>query len=164
MIDTPASPGPARWNPWPTAIVVFFGVAFAGFASFIWFCSRHPADLVATDYYEQELRYQGQIDRIQNAQKDAADARVTYDAPSRSLVISLPPTAAGVPSRGVVQLYRPSAVKQDRQFALQTDPGGLQRIDAASLSPGLWRVRVSWTAGKQSYFIDRKVVIESQPS
>jgi nitrogen fixation protein FixH len=148
---------PTGWNPWPLAIIAFFAAAIAGFAVFIWLCSRHPDDLVARDYYEQELRYQERIDRMQNAQRDAAAAAVTYDAASRSILISLPHAAGNLSGR--VELYRPSAVEQDRQFQLQPDASGRQRIDAANLSPGLWKVRVSWTVGKQDYFIDHKIVI-----
>jgi nitrogen fixation protein FixH len=65
---------------------------------------------------------------------------------------------------GSVQLYRPSAVKLDRTLQLQPDANGVQKIDAAGLSPGLWKVRVSWRVEQQEYFLDQNVVISAATS
>jgi nitrogen fixation protein FixH len=147
------------WNPWPISIIAFFTVAIIGCGTFIAFCSRHPADLVAADYYEQEVRYQRQIERLQHGQQPAATAVVTYDAKTKLISIALPPNHSQTKPSGTIQLYRPSATNLDRQLKLAPDEHGLQTIDAGSLLPGLWKVRVSWTADEQEYFLDEKIVI-----
>ena len=42
---------------------------------------------------------------------------------------------------------------------LAVNAEGAQRLDAKSLRPGLWKVRVQWTAAGQDYFFDEAVVI-----
>jgi nitrogen fixation protein FixH len=64
----------------------------------------------------------------------------------------------------MVQLYRPSAEKLDRQLKLEPDRNGVQRIDAGSLSPGLWKVRVTWSVERQEYFMDQNIVIAARTS
>jgi hypothetical protein len=156
-MNTKASDRPGL-NPWPVAITAFFAVAILGCGTFVAYCNRHPADLIAADYYEQEMRYQGQIERIQRAQQRAQLASITYDAASRHILIALPhQTHAN--TVGTIQLYRPSALNLDRQLKLEPAANGTQTIDAGGLLPGLWKVRVSWTSGNQDYFIDRQVVI-----
>jgi hypothetical protein len=162
-METTANSHP-RWNPWPVSIIAFFTVAIIGCGTFIAFCSRHPADLVANDYYEQEVRYQGQMDRLQRAQERAQLASVSYDAGKQQIRIALAPSATQTKASGSIQLYRPSAVDQDRQIQLEPDANGTQTIDAAALAPGLWKVRVSWSADGQDYFLDRKVVIGAKAS
>jgi hypothetical protein len=152
------------WNPWPISIIVFFTVAIIGCGTFIAFCSRHPADLVAADYYEQEVRYQSQIDRLQHAQQPAATAVVTYDAKTKLISIALPPNYSQTKPSGNIQLYRPSATNLDRQLKLAPDEHGLQTIDASSLLPGFWKVRVSWTTDEKEYFLDQKIVIGANAS
>src|SRR5881394_4031581 len=147
------------FNPWPISIIAFFTVAIIGCGRFIAFCSRHPADLVAPDYYEQEVRYQGQIDRIQHADRRAQLASVTYDVTSRRITISLPPNQPRADTTGSIQLYRPSAANLDRHFNLEPNGKGVQTIDASTLMPGLWKVRVSWATGDQEYFVDQQLVI-----
>ena len=149
--------GPARWNPWPVSIVAFFALAIIAFGIFIAFCNTHRADLVAPDYYEQEVRYQAQMERVQNAQPIAATA-VSYNAAAKTILVSLPPSSGNAVT-GTIQLYRPSEAALDRKLTLSLNPDGNQTIDASKLKPGLWKVRVSWTAARQDYYVDQKIVI-----
>jgi nitrogen fixation protein FixH len=71
----------------------------------------------------------------------------------------LPPAQTASAITGTIELYRPSARALDRSFPLKVDANGLQSLDAASLVPGLWKVRVSWTADNQDYYLDQKVVV-----
>ena len=153
-----------RWNPWPVSIIAFFTLAILGCGTFVAFCNRHPADLVAADYYEQELRYQGQIDRIRHAQQNARSASVTYDAAGRCIRICLRPGQSSAHAAGQIQLYRPSAASLDRELKLAPGADGVQTIDASALAPGLWQVRVSWRVEQQDYFMDQKVVITGKAS
>lgn len=148
-----------RWNPWPASIVAFFTAAILGCGGFVAFCTRHPADLVTKDYYEQEVRYQGQIERMQRAEGRAQLASVSYDATSKAIRIALAPSGSQAIASGSIQLYRPAAVNQDRQLKLAPDANGMQTIDAGQLAPGLWKVRVSWSAEGQDYFMDRKIIV-----
>ncbi len=154
------SPHPSsRWNPWPVSIITFFAIALLGCGSFIAFCNRHPADLVAADYYEQEVRYQRQMDQLQNAQAQGAGASVAFDAAHTCIRISFPANDPSEPRSGSIQLYRPSAIGLDREYKLATDAQGVQVIDASDLAPGLWKARVSWKVGSQSFLIDQKIVV-----
>jgi len=154
----------SRWNPWPVSIITFFTIAILSSVGFVAFCSRHPADLVAADYYEQEVQYQGRIDRLQRAEQSGQQSSATYDPQTRQIRISLGgiPTAAA--ATGSIQLYRPSAMAQDRQIALALDSAGAQCIDAARMPPGLWKVRVAWRVNRQDYFLDQKLVIGTAPA
>jgi nitrogen fixation protein FixH len=149
----------SRFNPWPISIISFFAVAILGCGTFITFCSRHPADLISPNYYEEEVRYQGQIDRLQHTQEGAPLASVAYDSAAKRITVLVPATINAAKPTGQIQLYRPSAVNLDRALKLDLGPNGVQTIDAASLLPGLWKVRVSWTVNDQQFFIDQRVVI-----
>jgi hypothetical protein len=155
---------PQSWNPWPISIIAFFTVAIIGCGTFIAFCSRHPADLVAADYYEQEIRYQGQIDRLQHATQAAHAATVIYDAKTRLISIALPPNHSQSKPSGSILLYRPSTTDRDRQLRLAPDEQGVQTIDASSLLPGLWKVRVSWTEDQKGYYLDQTIVVGDKHS
>ena len=159
MTSTPTAR--SRLNPWPVCIIAFFTVAIVGCAVFIVFCSRHPADLVAADYYEQEVKYQGQMDRIQRAQARAEQASVKYDSDEERIVIALPPNHSVANASGEIHLYRPSATDRDQRLRLEPDARGQQTIDARNLLRGLWRVRVSWTVEKQDYFVDQEIKVFS---
>ncbi len=149
-------PQTSNWNPWPAAIIGFFAFAIAGCAAFVVFCCRHPADLVAVDYYDQEMRYQDQIDRIYRAHA-SQPMSVQYDRAQQLIVISLP--AGHSNAVGTVQLYRPSSSSLDQTMPLQPDSAGVQTINAKSLLPGLWKVRVCWRLGGRDFFREQSLVI-----
>jgi hypothetical protein len=146
-------------NPWPFAIVAFFAAAVAGCIGFVIFCNRHPTDLVSADYYEQEIQYQNQLERLDRTQRLSSQATVGYEPASHWLTIHLPPAQARHAVTGSIQLYRPSAAGLDRKLKLNVDSSGTQHLDASDLSPGLWKIRLSWTVESQDYFTDQQVVI-----
>jgi len=154
---------PAR-NLWPIGVITACALFVAGTAALIVVACCQRMDLVTPDYYEQELRFQGQIDRVERTRSAAAQASVAYDVAAQSITIFLPPDHARPPITGRIELYRPSAAGLDRAVKLEPDARGVQRLDAAGLAPGLWKVRVSWTAAEQDYYLEQKVVVGSKPS
>ena len=150
-------------NPWPWAIVLTFVLFISGTIGLVVMACSQKVDLVSANYYEQELKFQGQLERMKRATELGPQAAVTYVAAKESITISLPPEQVRQEVRGQIQLYRPAEAGLDRKMELQPDSHGTQSLDARGLKPGLWKIRVSWTAGKQDYFIDQKVVIASRP-
>jgi nitrogen fixation protein FixH len=149
----------ARWNPWPVSIVAFFAVAIVGCVVFVVFCNLHPTDLVAADYYEQELRYQGQIDRMNRANALVGQASVQYNPEQKRIDVLIPGAQGSSGTVGKVELYRPSSAGLDRMIALEVDKEGRQSIDTAKLAPGLWDVKVTWVTSGQDFFIKRRIRI-----
>ena len=151
-------------NLWPLGIILTLVFFFAGTVGLIVMaCSQH-VDLVRPDYYEQELKFQNQINQVERTHRTASQAAVAYDVAGKCIVISLPPDQAPRELTGHIELYRPSAAGLDRTIKLAPDSKGEQRLDAAGLAPGLWKVRVSWTAEQQDYYLDQKVVVSSKTS
>jgi hypothetical protein len=146
-------------NLWPIGIIVACTLFAVGTAGLIVFACAQKDDLVRADYYEQALRFQNQIDRVERTRLAAAQAAVAYDGLKRCITVALPPAPAGRQITGTIELYRPSAGALDRRIPLQVDARGLQSLDATDLAPGLWKVRVSWTVDHQDYYLDQKVVV-----
>lgn len=151
-------------NLWPLGIIVTFVLFFTGTVGLVVMAFSQKVDLVSTDYYEQELKFQGRIDRAERTRHATSQATVAYDPPTRCIIVSLPAGQIGHEFNGHIELYRPSSADLDRAVKLEPDTQGVQRVDAAGMSPGLWKVRVSWTVERQDYFLDQKVVVGSKAS
>ncbi len=74
---------------WPLAIIGFFAAAILGFVGFIVFCQFNKSELVASDYYEQEIRYQAELDRLSRAQPLGDRISATFRASTRRLSVAL---------------------------------------------------------------------------
>jgi nitrogen fixation protein FixH len=150
---------PTSRNLWPLGIIVTFVLFFAGTVGLVVMAFSQKVDLVSPDYYEQEIKFQGRIDRVERTRNAATQGSVAYDAGEKCITVSLPASQAGHEVSGRIELYRPSAPAMDRAVEFKPDAKGVQRVDAASMAPGLWKVRVSWTVEHQDYFLDQKVVV-----
>ena len=150
------------FNPWPWAIITtvsLFAVTMIGFAIFSTF---HRVDLVAADYYEQEIRYQRQMDRTGHALALGGQVEVAYDAAARTIQVRLP--AQHARASGRIHLYRPSSAGLDRDLPLELNDRGQQTLDAADLVPGPWQVRISWKVADREFYQDSRVVIPKAQS
>jgi hypothetical protein len=146
-------------NLWPLGIILTLVIFFAGTVGLVVMACSQRADLVSPDYYERELKFQSQIDQVERTHRATSQASVIYDAAGKCITVSLPAAQAGREISGRIELYRPSAAGLDRAVKLAPDTKGVQRLDAAGLAPGLWKVRVSWTFERQDYYLDEKVVV-----
>lgn len=147
-------------NPWPIAIVSFFAVFITFIAVFIGFASRQRMDLVRANYYEDEILYQEQIDRLKRTQPIRSEVMIAYDSAQECFKVTLPVSSSVA---GRLHLYRPSNATLDREFELAVKPDGTQQIKVKNLSAGLWKVRLNWKANDQEYYFDQSVVIGPRP-
>jgi hypothetical protein len=150
---------PAR-NLWPWAIIAWFVVFTAAMAAWITVALRQNLDLVRTDYYEEEIRFQRQLDRLNRTALVRHEVAVGFDAATRAVTVRLPAAHLSPPPTGTVQFYRPSDAALDLEVPLVIDESGLQRISSDRLRGGLWKIRVQWSAVGQEYFFEQSMVVE----
>jgi nitrogen fixation protein FixH len=139
-------------NPWPYAIIAYFVIFIAAIVLWISFALRNDQQLVRKDYYEQELKYQTDIDGLSRAAN--VNVTVNYDSTKHSVIVSLPPPVA----TGSIYFYRPSDAKLDREITLSLYNGS-QSIDVGAFQSGLWRIRVTWTAEGAEFRHNTTIVV-----
>ncbi len=147
---------PSR-NLWPYGLLTAFALFFLGMATVVTIAVTHKEDLVSSNYYENEINFQGQLDSAARAQKAGAD--IHYNAGDRSVVIALPATQAGQKISGTIQIYRANAPDKDRTLALNPDARGVQTLDVAKFATGPWLLRVNWQAAGQGYYLEQKIIV-----
>jgi hypothetical protein len=147
------------FNPWPYGIVAVFVIFIATFAAVVAYISQHNMDLVSSDYYEQEIRYQGRLEELNRTAELRAGTQIAFDAATQRLRVSLPSVHAAKDLHGRLQLYRPSAAGLDREFKLAPDAAGNQDFDAKGLVPGNWKARLHWNAGGKNYFVEESLLV-----
>lgn len=150
---------PKIQNPWPVGLVVFFIIFTSYIVGFVIFSCRQKMDLVREDYYDQEIRFQQQIDRVQRSVPVLADAAINYDRAGDFVTVKLPAVGTHEIS-GTVSFYRPSDAGLDANVKLELDPAGDQSVSVHALRAGLWKVRVQWKTGQQDYFFEKPIVIK----
>jgi len=144
-------------NFWPLGIIAAFVLLFAGIIVVIVIAATHRDTLVSENYYENELKFQGQIDSATRAK--TAGATLAYEAAAGRIVVFIPVAQLAANFSGGITLYRPSASGLDRQVLLAPGADGVQSLDVSKLTPGPWLARVAWKSGGQDFYLETKFVV-----
>jgi len=141
-----------NWGNW---IIVAF-VLFAIFvATLVTICVRTDISLVTRDYYQEELSYQEQLDRKQNASQLAVRPDIVING--TSLEVHYPELKSI--SSGVVTLFRPSDASLDLEFPIQPSVDVTQRFPLNRYDKGLYKARMQWVMNGKEYFIEKIIVL-----
>ncbi|WP_339756709.1 FixH family protein [uncultured Winogradskyella sp.] len=143
---------------WGTAIVI----SFVCFISFIMYFvinmstnKKYDHDLVVEDYYQQELKYQEDINKEENA-KDLA-SNVSWQKTNEGIIISFPKDLESNNIKGKVFLYRPSNKQLDIEISISLSNHNLL-IPDNSLLDGRWNIKVDWTYKNQDYMYKTDII------
>lgn len=145
---------------WGWRIFVLYTLFVAMTLGMVLYMSRFEVNLVAKDYYRQEIGYQAQIDKMKNVSALSEAPDVALDPDSRTLIVKFPPEHGGAELKGSITLFRPSDSRMDRHLPVQIGADGKQIISVDGLAKGLWRVKVDWQADGLEFYFEDKVMVE----
>ncbi|MEO5978591.1 MAG: FixH family protein [Chryseolinea sp.] len=135
---------------WGKSIVVAF-VAFAAFIGvLVTICVREDISLVSNDYYQEELDYGAQMQRVRNAQLLQRQPSITLTA-DHQLKLQCPSDFQL--DHGQIHLYSPRNIKQDRMLSLSNETEGEKYFAMNGLERGKYKVKMTWSMhGKEFYY------------
>lgn len=139
---------------WGYKILLVYLVFVAGIAVMVFKSSTQKIDLVTTDYYAKELKYQDRIDAVKRTA--ALSAPVKYKLSNEQLIISLPVEFDAKEVTGSVLLYCPSDNKKDIQKDFTT-AGRTITIYLPEITSGSHQLQVNWVANGQAYYFEEKL-------
>jgi hypothetical protein len=119
---------------------------------------NREVDLVAEDYYQQELKHEEQIQSAKRTTPFRDSLRVRLVG--SSLLCTLPSVFSPDSTKGTLTFYRPADRKKDFTVPLVLAEGNSQAIDVSTLERGLWRVKVRWTYRDEEYFREEAIIIQ----
>ncbi|MCX7638293.1 MAG: FixH family protein [Cyclobacteriaceae bacterium] len=141
---------------WPRWIFVSFLLFMVFIGTMVVIMMKQDISLVADDYYEQELIYQQQLERKNNALKldekpkvkisegKYAEVSFPYDTPVQG---------------GRIQVFRPSSKKLDEQFVFETLADNRLRFEMKEKASGAYRIRIWWKMHDKEYYWEEFLVI-----
>jgi nitrogen fixation protein FixH len=133
-------------------------VLFVGYILYFVFTSfTHKIDLVADDYYAQEVAFQTRINETQNAQEwtDAISATKT----EAGLEINFGPEALKDFSSGKAYFFRPSDSDFDLTIPLTLNAEGSLTIPYQLLHDGRYELQLIWESEAKKYFTKKDIFI-----
>jgi hypothetical protein len=142
---------------WGKKIIVVYIVFVTGIMLMVYKASRQNIDLVTTDYYEQELKYQQRID--ETAAANSLSRPVKCEVNNNSISILFPEEMNEQQVDANIWLYYPADKSKDIHQKLTTINGKLS-MPIPVVNKGMHELKLSWVAGKKKYYSQQKLFIQ----
>ena len=144
---------------WGTSIVI----AIAAFMAFILFFvikmsvnSKYDHDLVAADYYKNELAFQEEIDKEQNLKLLSKPIQIKQDSDGVSIIF--PSELNPKDIQGKMFLYRPSNEKLDIEIPLKIS-SSILFLPKKDLVGGRWNIIIDFTHHGTAYLVKKEIML-----
>lgn len=143
---------------WGKKLITVFVIFAAGVVSLVAISISKNTDLVSENYYEQEIKYQNQIDLLKGS--EVLNENIVIEKGNNEIVIrSLNPGLTGN-LKGEILFYRTSDANKDFIIDLEFGSDATQRIYSQSLDRGLWKLKMNLNEGEKKYYIEKYVFLE----
>ena len=141
---------------WGYRIVLAFVLFMAFIISMVVYVSSKGADLVAEDYYEQEVNYQDIIDAKTNSVEFKQQLKITQDA--QKVVVFFPKEVAQN-IEGTIHFYHPQHNDKDVVKAIALNDQKIQSINKSGLAKGNYVVKLLWKEDGKTYYIEKSCFV-----
>lgn len=142
---------------WGSRIAVLYGGFVILIAALVTGAMRQDFDLVADDYYQQEIAYQDVLDAGKN--QSALTTAVLVSADERAVTIEFPADFNGQLINGNVHFYSPIDSKWDKQLALQNVQNNIV-IPRSELRNTTYKVKINWEANSKKYYQESEITLQ----
>ena len=143
---------------WGTGIVLSFVVFMSSTLAVVIYLMNQKVDLVTNDYYEKEIVYQEQIERIKRTNEISEKQIIKLNGEFVS--VNIPAAIKKEITTGVIHFYRPSDSIYDIKIPLIPDTAGVQIIPVRDLTKGLWMVKVNWKTNEEDFFTEKRIILQ----
>ena len=135
-----------------TVYIVFV----AGIAVMVYKSSSQKIDLVTTDYYAKELKYQDRINAIKRT--ETLSAKVAYEVKDNTVIITLPSEFEMKEVTGNALLYYPADDGKDIKKDFITNNRTV-RISIPASAKGSYQLQLNWIAEGSDYYFEKNIFL-----
>ncbi len=140
-------------------IVSVIVLSIIGLIALIIFSGKIKFGMVDENYYEKDLQYQDQIDRIERAGE--LQEAVKIELIGNYISIDFPELFEPTEVSGEIKLYRPSDPQLDQFINILLDNEGRQFIETTRLKSGAWKLMLTWYYDDLDYYIEKRIFINN---
>lgn len=145
---------------WGKGIVILYSGFVLFILSFVFFSVGQDFELVESDYYQKELNYQKQIDRMRSTEQLTEKPVYAYIPTQNMMTVKFPESLYKNGVKGTISFFRPSSKEHDFDISLSLDSSGLQLVDLIDCIPGKYKFKLLWTNNSTEYYIEDMIFIE----
>lgn len=135
--------------------ILFVYLAFVvGIMFLVFKANQQKFDLVTSNYYDAELKFQNVIDEKQRVAELSAPPKISHSV--NSVSIQLPDEFLNKEVKGQLYLYRPSDASKDIKINFTTAKSFVDLALNKNLS-GAYEVKLSWQADAKTFYNEQRI-------
>ena len=131
-------------------ILAGFGMMIIFMSYLVFICINQPAEMVNDNYYENELKYQDNINAKVNGDVYVQSFSITKDG--NKIKLSLPAELSSKFTKASVNFYCVADKSADIKMVLQNSSDGIYYLDASSWKKLNFIAKISIVSGGKKYF------------
>ncbi|MBX7151720.1 FixH family protein [bacterium] len=143
---------------WGIGIAILYSGFALSMIGFLIFSRFQTVELVAPNYYDNEVRYQQHIDMVKRTQ--ALSEPLRWELKNKSVLLQFPSSMKHQVISGSVTFYRPSNSNGDYVVPIKVDAAAAQSISIDRLFKGLWKMQIRWAADSATYYNEEILTLQ----
>lgn len=142
---------------WGTGIAITYVVFVIATVSVVLFTTTIDVNLVTDDYYEKELAFQDEIDKVSRTNKLAEQPVINLTG--KNVYLKFPNSINSTLVEGKIKFYRPSDNNLDFSLPIALNEHGEQIVNSIRLIEGMWRVYVDWNIDDEHFLVEKILMV-----
>lgn len=138
---------------WGTRIAISYGAFVVFMVGLVVLAFQQDFDLVAEDYYEQEIAYQDRIDQMKSAKADGQKVEIVKTDTGYDLTFN------SASNDVKIHFFRPSDDTKDI-LVEEASVASVVSIPSNQLITGKYLVKVEWKVGEEVYFQEQTLFVD----
>ncbi|MFN3343500.1 MAG: FixH family protein [Flavobacteriales bacterium] len=134
---------------WGYRIVILYIGFVAIIITLVSMSMSQRLDMVTPNYYQEELQFQGKIDRREAAR--SLKEPLSWVVEEKSIRLLFPKEFSGQELNADITFFRPSDARQDKKMSI-TGTELVQKISIEGMEHGYWEMKIEWRAGDKAFY------------
>ena len=122
----------------------------------VFMCFGQDVELVSSDYYAQEIKFQDKINAINNEKK--LEESIQHSINNEKIVLTIDSVLLSKDFEGTINFFRPSDSSKDFKLKMKF-ANNEQVVSCKKLVHGAYKLQLSWISNKTNYFKEEIIFI-----
>lgn len=144
---------------WGNKIILAFVCFIAMIFTLVYISVNTDFYLVTDNYYEQELAYEEQIQRIKNANGLSDQPTFNFNRNELLAEFTFPASISDGMKEGKITFVRASNANLDQIFPIKLNEQGIHTIELQQFAKGAWKIQLEWKSAGREFFKEINFVI-----
>jgi hypothetical protein len=142
---------------WGTGIAIVYTTFAVAMVGMVIYSTTLDHSLVTEQYYEEDLKYQSHLDKVNNSLSLASDLQIVPDKDTRLVRLTFPKQFVKI--EGEILFYRPNDKSKDFSVKILPDSNWQVLIPTGNLVPGNWKLKVDWQGDGKAFYKEQTLIL-----